>query len=191
MRTTLLTGLALMVAGVAAILIGSGLDLELESAALLGVAIGAVLALAPDRTPVVRIGSFAAGLVIAWVGYFIRAGLLPDTSAGRAVVVAIVLALCTAVAVATMNRAPLWAVLLGAASLAGAYEARYAAAPSEVVDTSVTAVTTILVTVALGFLAAALVAPQPPAAVGSAPRRRNKDDEDTTQLEAMMMEDAR
>jgi len=189
MRTTLFTGLALVLAGVALVLLGSGLDLDLESTALMGIAIGAVLALVPDRTPVVRIGSFVAGLVIAWIGYLIRTGLLPDTSAGRAVTGAIVLTLCVGVAVATLNRAPLWAVLLGAAALVGGYEAAYEVSPPEVLDTSVTALTTVLMTVAVGFLAAALVAPQPPAAVDSSPRRPNHD-EGTTQLDDMM-EDAR
>lgn len=159
MRTTLLTGLALVLGGVVVILLGSSLDLELESTALMGAALGAVVALVPDRTPVVRIVSFLGGLVIAWVGYFVRAGLLPDTSTGRAAALVVVVVLCVALVAASLNRLPLWAVLLGAAAMAGGYEASYAVAPSEVLDTSISAVTTIVLTVAAGFLAAALVSP--------------------------------
>ena len=68
--------------------------------ALLGAALGAVVALVPDRTPLVRLGGFAAGFVAAFIGYVLRAALLPDTSAGRAVAVVIVLLLCVGVSAA-------------------------------------------------------------------------------------------
>lgn len=182
MRTTLLTGLALLIGGVAVVLIGSGM--ELESTALLGVAIGAAVALVPDRAPAVRLGGFLAGFLAAWIGYFVRAALLPDTSGGRAVAVALVLVLCVGLAAVTLNRLPLWSTLLGAAALAGGYEATYAASPAEIVDTSVSAVTTLLITVAVGFLAAALVAP--PAATSRPAGARRQDGADRTNLDSMM-----
>jgi hypothetical protein len=163
MRKTLLIGLAVLVAGVLVLMLSSGLDLELESTALMGVAIGAVLALVPDRSAVMRIAGFLAGFAAAWIGYLVRAGYLPDTDSGRAVALALVGVLCVAVAAGSFNRVPLWGTLLGAAAMAGGYEATYELAPSQVVDTSMTAVTTILFTVAVGFLAAALVGPQPEA----------------------------
>lgn len=184
MRTTLLTGLALLIAGVAVVLVSSGLDLELESTALMGLGIGATLALVPDRTPLLRVAGFAAGFVAAWLGYFMRAGLLPDTAGGRAVAIAVVIALCVAVAAATFNRVPLWATLLGAGALAGGYETIYTAAASEVVTTSVSAVTTVLLTVAVGFLAAGLAGPQPGPAARS--RHTRPQDEPTDRLETMM-----
>lgn len=183
MRTTLWTGCALIAGGVAAVLVGAALDLELESTALLGVVLGAVVALGPDRTPAVRLAGFGAGVLVAWAGYLVRAALLPDTTAARAVVVALVIALCVGVALVTMNRVPLWSVLLGAGGLVGAYESAYAAAPPEVLDTSVTAVTTLLVTVMTGFLAAALVAPT------ARPERRAQQapaDDRTADLDSMM-----
>ena len=79
MRKTLLIGLAVLVAGVLVLMLSSGLDLELESTALMGVAIGAVLALVPDRSAVMRIAGFLAGFAAAWIGYLVRAGYLPDT----------------------------------------------------------------------------------------------------------------
>ncbi len=131
MRRTLMAGGVLAVAAVLVVIVSSALDLELESVALLGGALGAVVALVPDRTPLVRLGGFAAGFVAAWVGYAVRAALLPDTAGGRAVAVGLVVLLCVGITAATMNRLPLWTTLLGTAALSGAYEFTYAAAPPE------------------------------------------------------------
>lgn len=159
MRRNLLTGLVLAVAAVLVVALSATFDLELESVALLGAALGAVIALVPDRTPVARLIGFAAGFAIAWLGYAARAGLLPDTSSGRAVAVGAVVVLCTAVAVLTQGRLPLWSLLLGTAALAGAYEFTYAAEPPQFMETSYSTATTMLLTVGMGFLAASVIAP--------------------------------
>ena len=166
MRRTLVAGLVLAVAAVLVVLVSSGLDLELESVALLGGALGAVVALVPDRTPLVRLGGFAGGFVAAWVGYVVRAALLPDTAGGRAVAVGLVVLLCVGITAASMDRFPLWTTLLGTAALTGAYEFTFAAAPPELASTSVSTATTLLFNVAVGFLAAALVAPRSQSARG-------------------------
>jgi hypothetical protein len=159
MRNTLLAGVLLAVAAALVVLVSSAFGLELESVALLGAALGAVVALVPDRTPAVRLGGFAAGFVAAWIGYLLRAAKLPDTAGGRAFAVALVVLLCVAVVAAARGRIPLWTTLLGTAALAGAYEFTYAAAPPEVLSTSISTATTLLFNVAVGFLAAALIAP--------------------------------
>ena len=159
MRRTLMAGGVLAVAAVLVVIVSSALDLELESVALLGGALGAVVALVPDRTPLVRLGGFAAGFVAAWIGYVVRAALLPDTAGGRAVAVGLVVLLCVGITAASMNRLPLWTTLLGTAALSGAYEFTFAAAPPELASTSVSTATTLLFNVAVGFLAAAMVAP--------------------------------
>jgi hypothetical protein len=123
MRRTLVAGLVLALAAVLVVLVSSGLDLELESVALLGGALGAVVALVPDRTPLVRLSGFAGGFVAAWVGYVVRAALLPDTAGGRAVAVGLVVLLCVGITAASMDRFPLWTTLLGT-------DARGAPAPS-------------------------------------------------------------
>jgi hypothetical protein len=64
--------------------------------------------------------------------------------------------LCAVIAVATIDRLPLWAVLLGAGTFAGCYEATYDAAASQVLSTSPSTVTSLLLTVAVGFLAGSL-----------------------------------
>ncbi|KRF16051.1 hypothetical protein [Nocardioides sp. Soil796] len=191
-RTNLLTGLALLVAGVLIVLLSSGLDLELESTALMGAALGAVMALVPDRTPLARMTSFLGGFLAAWVGYLVRAALMPDTATGRAVALALVIALCVALVLITLNRLPLWGTLVGAAAMAGGYEASYALAPSEVVDTSMTAVTTILITVAVGFLAASLVAPVTKSSGNGGLRRQTRPSPGDDEVELnSMMENAR
>jgi hypothetical protein len=159
MRKSLLVGVVLASAAGLMVLLGSALDLELESVALLGGALGAVVALVPDRTALTRLGGFAAGFVAAWIGYVVRAAVLPDTSSGRAVAVVVTVLLCTAVALATRERLPLWTLLLGTAALTGAYEFIYAAAPPELMTTSVSTATTLFLSVSLGFAAGLLGTP--------------------------------
>ncbi len=191
MRKTLLAGLVLAVAAVLVVLVSTTFDLELESVALLGAALGAVIALVPDRTPLIRLAGFAGGFIAAWIGYVMRAAMLPDSAGGRAVAVAVVVILCVAITAVSMNRLPLWTTLLGTAALAGAYEFTYAAAPPEVASTSVSAATTLLFNVAVGFLAAALIAPAEGAETPSRhqrPLEAHDDIDDDHTLDDLMME---
>lgn len=188
MRRNFLAGLALAVAAVLVVLISAAFDLELEPVALLGAALGAVVALVPDRGPGTRLAGFAIGFVIAWVGYAARATLLPDTSSGRAVAVGVVVVLCTLVAGLSAGRLPLWSLLLGTAALTGGYEFTYTATPPEMMDTSLSTATTLLLTVGIGFLAASLVGPEGdrvPAHRAPAPGKR-ADTDDDTRLDEMM-----
>jgi hypothetical protein len=159
MRRNLLAGLCLAVAAGLLVLVGAALDLDLESVALLGAAAGAVVALVPDRTPLVRLGGFAAGVLAAFIGYVLRAAVLPDTSTGRAVAVVIVLLLCVGVAAATVDRLPLWTLLLGTATFVGAYEFTFAAAPPELMTTSLDTATGLFLSLAVGFFVALLANP--------------------------------
>lgn len=188
MRRTLLVGGVLAVSAFLVVVLSNLFDLELDSVTLLGVAVGAVVALVPDRSPWMRLAGFVAGIVVAWIGFFIRAALLPDTATGRALTVGLVVLLCTLIAAASMERLPLWTLLVGAAALSGAYEYTYAAAPPEVATTSVTAVTTLLVASAVGFLVVALTAPRgdTPAAVRRERTHRQDDDDANNTLDDMM-----
>lgn len=190
MRRTLVAGVVLAAAAVLVVLLSSAFDLELESVALLGAALGAVVALVPDRTAPARVAGFAAGFVIGFIGYVMRVKFLPDSTSGRAVAVGLVVVLCVAVVAATLDRIPLWAVLLGTAAVAGAYEFTYAEAPSELPTTAVSTATTLLFNVAVGFLAAAIFAPLRPRddATGAArtDRRTRPDDQPTASFDEMM-----
>lgn len=159
MRRNISAGFCLAVAAGLIVVASATFDLGLESAALLGGALGAVVVLVPDRTAGVRLGGFAAGLVVAWIGYVVRAAALPDTAAGRAVAVMVVVLVCVGLNAATRDRLPLWSLLLGLAGFAGAYEFTYDQAPPELLSTSVSTATTLLFNVAAGFLAASFLAP--------------------------------
>lgn len=190
MRKTLLVGLALVVGAVLAVFISSWFDLELESVVLVGVALGAVIALVPDRSPLMRLAGFAGGFVAAWIGYFVRAALLPDSTGGRAVAIGLIIVLAVAIAAVSMERIPLWSTLVGAAAMAGAYEFTFDVAPPEVASTSVSTATALLLTVAIGYLAAALAVPaegKPAGGVRRTSRPKNDEDE-TDRLDDMMME---
>jgi uncharacterized membrane protein YjdF len=119
--------------------------------ALLGIALGAVLGLVPHRNGFERLGGFAVGFLAAWLGYLVRAGMLPDIPMGRAIAAVFVISLITAVATATANRIPLWAGLLGAGALVGGYEAVYVATPTAVTSESTVAATSVLLAAAFGF----------------------------------------
>jgi hypothetical protein len=195
----LLSGGVLAVSAMVVVLVSSSLDLDLESTALLGAALGAVVALVPDRTPALRLGAFAAGFVVSWVGYVVRAAFLPDTTGGRAVAVLLVVLLCVAVTAASRERLPLWGTLLGTAALTGAYEFTFAAAPPELPSTSVSTASTLLLNVAVGFFAASVLAPAAPARVREDREQAQKparnagvrDEQPATPLEDLMTEETR
>ena len=190
MRRTMLVGAVLAVVAFLVVIVSNWLDLELDAVAMVGIALGAVVALVPDRSPLMRLAGFVAGVVLAWIVFVVRAALLPDTATGRALAIGLVILLCTAVAAFTAARVPLWATLVGAAAMSGAYEYTFAAAQPEVATTSVTAVTALLMTSAVGFLLVALAAPGTPAQGGHRPASRSKppraDDNDSTKLDDMM-----
>lgn len=171
MTRNVLAGALLAVVATGAVLLSGILGPEVQGVALLGAALGGALGLAPDRTPGQRIAAFAVGFAAAWIGYLLRAATLPDAAAGRAVAVFIVLMICLAVSAATRGRLALWAALLGAAAMAGAYETAYAADPSAFVTTSPIAATAVLLTAGAGFLATALLSPS------GAPDRAREDQE--------------
>jgi hypothetical protein len=136
---------------------GAVLGAELATWALLGTAAGAVVALVPDRSAVERAAAFLLGLLAAWGGFALRAGVLPDVPLGRALSVVAALSLVAAVATATAGRLPLRAGLTGAAAFAGAYTAGYVADPPAFATESVTALTSVLLAAAIGFLVVTLV----------------------------------
>ena len=191
MRKKLLVGLVLAVTSVLVVLVSPVLDLELEPVVLLGVSVGAVIALVPDRTPFGRLAGFLGGFVAAWIGYLLRAAVLPDSTGGRAVAVGLVVVLAVGLSAAALGHAPLWSTLLGAAALAGAYEYTYVAAPPEFASTSLSSATALLLAVAVGFLAAALVAPEgePAAPSPVAWPKRRRYDEHHDRLEDLLMGD--
>jgi hypothetical protein len=153
---TLVTGSALAVTAAALADHGAIFGADLPKVALLGAAAGAVLGLVPDRSPAARLGGFVGGFAAAWLGYALRAGVLPDIPMGRAIAAVVVVSIVTATATATANRLPMWAGFVGVATLLGSYETTFAATPTSFVSDSMTAVTTSLLAVSLGFIVSVL-----------------------------------
>jgi hypothetical protein len=157
MRRGLVVGLLLAV--FAALIIGLGqlFGLDLQHVALLGAALGGVVGLVPHQPPLGKLGGFLLGFVVAWIGFAMRAALLPDSAGGRAVAAFIVVAVIGVACAISMGRLPLWSALVGAAAIVGAYEETYTNAPSQFLKESPAAGTTVLLAVALGYLAASLI----------------------------------
>ena len=158
MRRSLIAGLVLAV--FAALIIGLGelFGLDLQHVALMGAALGGVLGLVPHSHALGKLGGFAVGFVLAWIGFALRAALLPDSAGGRAAAAFLVVALVAVACSLSAGRLPLWSGLLGAAAIVGAYEETYTNAPSQFLTEAPTAATTVLFAVALGYLATSLVA---------------------------------
>lgn len=189
MRLDILSGGVLALAAAFAAFAGAAFGLELDHVALLGVALGAVVGMVPSSRSVHRLAGFGAGLALAWVGYLLRAAVLPDSPSGRAVAAAAVVLGCVLVHLASRHRVPVWSTLVGVAALAGAYEETFTAAPPQFLDQSVSAATTVLLAAAVGYLVSAIFVPDPKhdeAPGGDAP-----DTAPTTPLDELMTEPAR
>lgn len=152
-RPTMFAGMGLALACVCAVVFGAALGLDLDQAVLVSGVLGAVLGLMPGEEPRWQLAGFGVGATAAWLGYGVRASLLPDSSAGVALAAAGVIVLCLLVAIASGDRIPLWAALLGVAALAGTVEHTFDPAAAQFVPASLSAVTTAALAAALGYLA--------------------------------------
>lgn len=157
MRRTMIAGLALAVLAALVTSLGELIGFDLEHVALLGGAIGGALGLVPHRFAWGRVAGFLLGFVAAWIGFGLRAALLPDSTNGRAVAAFLVIGICTLACAVSAERLPLWSALLGVAAIVGAYEEIYTNAPSQFIAQSPDAATTVLLAAALGYLATSVV----------------------------------
>ncbi|MHB8184894.1 MAG: hypothetical protein ACYDDU_02210 [Dermatophilaceae bacterium] len=155
MLRSLLSGLVLALGAAVVLLIGGGS--ALEHVALLGAALGGVIGLVPHDPPLGKLGGFAFGFVIAWMGFGVRAAVLPDSTVGRAVAAFLVIFICGVVAAVSAGKVPLWSTLVGAAAMVGAYETAYTDAPSQFLTASPQAATTVLLAAGFGFLATTVI----------------------------------
>jgi hypothetical protein len=156
MKRTVFGGLALAVVAGLAVYLGDALNLGLPNP-LLGVAVGGVLALAPGGHKLGRLAGFLVGVLLALVGYGINAQFMPSNSTGVAITAVLTLALATAAAGLSFGRMPLWSVLLGAGSFAGAYDFIYNEDVPEFLTTSVETLGRFLVVFGIGYLTAAVI----------------------------------
>ncbi|MFD1858761.1 hypothetical protein EHW97_06470 [Aeromicrobium camelliae] len=152
----LVAGALLALAAVVFVMLGESLDLGIAFVVILGIGLGAVIALVPHASLASRVVAFAVGLAVAWVGYALRVAVLPDTSVGRAVTVAGVILVLTAITAIARGRLPFWSVLLGAAGFAGAYEHVFAENPPLFATESVSTMTSLLLAVVVGLVVTVL-----------------------------------
>ena len=157
MRRSLIAGLVLALLAAVITALGGVFGSDLEHVALLGAALGGALGLIPHRYSWGRITGFLVGFVAAWIGFALRAAVLPDSSNGRAVAAFLVVALCALACAFSQGRLPLWSALLGTAAIVGAYEEIYTNAPSQFISESPEAGTTVLLATAFGYLATSVV----------------------------------
>lgn len=150
--------LGLVLAVVAALVADHGGHLgdAFARAALLGAALGGVLALVPAR-PVGKAIGFVLGALFALVGFALQAQLLPDVPMGHAVDAAAVVLLATAVAAASRGRLSLWAQLLGIAGMVGAYATTFALSPTTFLSDAPTAASAMLLASAVAFVVLSLL----------------------------------
>jgi hypothetical protein len=187
MRSEILAGVALAIAAAVTVRLGANFGLELDSVALLGLVLGALIGMVPENRTAHLVG-FGVGFGVAWVSYLMRAAVLPDSSSGRAVAAAVVILALLLVHLVSRHRMPTWPMLVGVAALVGAYEEAYTAAPSQVVDTSTSSATAVLLAAAIGFMATSLVTP---IAAKVHTSGTDSDREQTTPIDELMTESAR
>jgi hypothetical protein len=157
MRRTLSAGLLLIAAAIVTIVLGSWLEAPIDSV-FFGLTIGGILALVNDDSSTIgRLGGFAVGLVVTMAGYIIRILALNESLMGQILFVVIVLALIAAICSLTRGRMPLWSGLVGAALVAGSYEASFQAAPQDITTSLFSTVSTALVPMAIAFMAGILL----------------------------------
>ncbi len=154
MRKVLVTGALLGITAAVAVLLGGLLGQSMQQLGLLTVALGGVLTLARARTWWAAPSGLAIGMVVALIGYGLRALVLPASAGGRAVAAFLVVVVTAALIASAGGRIPLWSGLVGIVAMVAAYERAYTDAPSAFLTESPSAFTTVLVGAGLGFLVA-------------------------------------
>lgn len=102
------------------------------------------------------IAAVLVGAVAWWIAIALRAGVLADATSSRVIAAVVAVGLCTAVAVASRERLPLWASLVGIATFGALYEPLFADEPTKFLTQSTLALTTVVVAVGIGALTAVI-----------------------------------
>lgn len=129
---------------------------DLPKVALLGLAAGAVLGLVPARSLAGNLAGFLGGFAAVLVALSLQRTTLPDTGLGRAIAAVVTVSVVTAIATATADRAPLWAGLLGAATMTGSF-AIVTAGAIPTTTMAITAATAALLAAAVSLIATTLL----------------------------------
>ncbi len=128
MRRVFLFGATCSVLAFIIIMSGQLLNFDLQNV-LLGLALGAATGLVRTHSPLTRISAFLIGFVLGMAFYVLRLAVFPSTWLGNALAVILVLMLMTTVSALTRDRLPLWAMFIGNAAFAGAYNGYFSSTP--------------------------------------------------------------
>jgi len=156
MKKIFVGGLLLAVFTAIALWIGAALQLPL-GAILFSGGVGTVLGLIKQGGPIVRIVSFLIGFVLSWALFGVQAALLPQLVVSQIIGAVVTIAIITLIAGFTRNKMTFWALLLGAATMVGAYQTEFEDAPQNFLTQSVTSAGGTLIGVALGLIVAAIM----------------------------------
>ena len=156
MRRVFLFGGACSVLAFLIIMSGQLLNFNLQNV-LLGLALGAATGLVRTHSPLARISAFLIGVALGMAFYVLRLAVLPATWLGNAIAVVIVLMLMTTISALTRDRLPLWAMFIGNAAFAGAYNGYFNTTPWLFETQAVQVAAAMLFSAGAGFLVCLLV----------------------------------
>lgn len=156
MARTFLFGAACSVLAFLIIMSGQLLNFDLQNV-LLGLALGAATGLVRTHSPLARISAFLIGFVLGMAFYVLRLAVFPSTWLGNALAVVLVLMLMTTVSALTRDRLPLWAMFIGNAAFAGAYNGYFSSTPWLFETQSIQVASAMLFSAGAGFLVCLLV----------------------------------
>lgn len=156
MARTFIAGLLIAVAAAITLLLNNVLSLDLGSI-FLGIAAGGALGLANDGSPLGRLVAFMAGFFVAMIGYIVRVLVFNESAVGQIMFALLVLGILTVLAAVTGGWVPLWATLLGAATMVGAYELAFQTNPADIQQAIFEYGAKVLVPFTVAFIAALLV----------------------------------
>ncbi len=153
MKKIFVGGLLLAVVTTVGLWVGAAMQMPLGAILFTG-CVGAVLGLVKQGGPIARILSFLIGFVVSWLFFGIQAALLPQVVLSQIIGTVATIAIITLVAGLSRNKMPFWALLLGSATMVGAYQTQFANAPQNFLSESVSSADGALVGVALGLIVA-------------------------------------
>ncbi len=153
MKKIVVGGLLLVVVTALGLYVGSALGVPLAGILFTG-GVGVVLGIVKQGGPIMRIVAFVIGFLLAWVAFGVQAALLPQTVGSQIITSGIVLIIVTAIAALSRDKVPFWALLLGTATMVGAYQTSFENAPQNFLSESLITANGTLLGVAMGLIVA-------------------------------------
>ncbi|MCH9815380.1 MAG: hypothetical protein K0U64_02865 [Actinomycetia bacterium] len=153
MRRTFLVGLAAAIIGGIGIWLGTQFDMNFTNT-IMGVGGGVILAVVPERSPLMRLVGFLIGYVLGAFFTAMVLGLIPGgtTTVGLAVAFLIIFVPIAIISGLTTNRIPAWTMLLGALVFTAGFTSGALAEPWTAAEKFPGAFFSILAMSGIGFL---------------------------------------